>query len=90
MLQKEKVAKEEQNEILQVEINKFKDYPQLSQFKIEALELSKLLSQQFDDLCQKILQAEPLCEITSYLIDKAVNTRLEFESADEKISEFIT
>lgn len=43
-----------------------------------------------NDLCEKKSQSEPLCEITSSLIDEAVNTILEFESADEKISEFIT
>ena len=30
-------------------------------------------------------QVEPLCEITSSLIDEGVSLRLEFDDADEKI-----
>ena len=71
-------------------MDKFKDYPKIDQFKTEALETNKLLSQKLDDLCQKIAQAEPLCEITSSLIDGSVSLRLEFENADDKISKFLS
>ena len=45
MLQQEKMAKEEQSALLQAQIQRFKDYPGLDQFKMEAIELSKTLSQ---------------------------------------------
>ena len=64
LMQNENVAKEEKSKIFQARLDKFKDYPKINQFKTEALETSKLLSQQLDDLCQKIAQAETLCEIT--------------------------
>ena len=48
------------------------------------------MSQQLDVLFHKISLADPLCEIASSLIEKAVNTRLEFENVDEKILGFLT
>ena len=89
-MQNEKTAKAEQEKIFQARLDKFKDYPKIDQFKTEALETSKLFSQQLNDLCQKIAQSEPLCEITSSLIDEASNIRIEFENANENISEFIS
>ena len=52
--------------------------------------MSKLLSQQLNELCQKLAQNEPLCEITSALIDEGINLRLEFDDANEKISKFLS
>ena len=45
LLQNEKNAKAEQGKIFQARLDKFKDYPKIDQFKTEALETSKLLSQ---------------------------------------------
>ena len=44
MLQQEKMAKEEHSALLQAYIQKFKEYSELDQFKMEALKLSKALS----------------------------------------------
>ena len=57
---------------------------------MEALELSKALSRQLDILCQKISLADPLCVKATSLIEKAVNTRLEFKDSNKKISGFLT
>ena len=84
------MAKEEQSASLQAQIHKFKEYSELDQFKMEALELSKALSRQLDILCYKISLADPLFVIATSLIEKAVNTRPEFEDVDEKISGFLT
>ena len=45
MLQQENIAKEEWSALLQAQIQRFKDYPGIDEFKIEALELSKIMSQ---------------------------------------------
>lgn len=45
LLQNEKNEKIEQEKIFQLALEKFKDYPKIDQFKTEALETSKLLSQ---------------------------------------------
>ena len=90
MLQREKLAKEEQNAILQEKLQRFKDYPEVDQFKKEALESNKMLSLQLDILSQKITMVHPLCEITMSLAEKTTNSRLEFEAVDEKISGFLT
>ena len=71
-------------------MDKFKDYPKLDQFKTEALETNKLLSQKLNELCQKMAQVVPLCEITSSLIDEVVTLRQEIDDADEKIYEFLS
>ena len=49
-----------------------------------------MLSLQLDILSQKITMVDPLCEITTSLSEKTTNSRLEFEEADDKISEFLT
>ena len=71
-------------------MDKFKEYPKMSQFITEALEINKLLSQQLNEFFQKLTQIEPLCEITSSLIDKSVTLRQEIDDADDKISEFLS
>ena len=75
--------------MFQSKLDKFKSYPSLDQFKNEALETNKLLSQQLNEFCLKIAEAESLCELTSSLIDEGVTLKLEFDEADEKISEFL-
>ena len=49
LLQNEKIAKAEQEKIFQARLDKFRDYPKLDQFKTEALETNKLLSQQLNE-----------------------------------------
>ena len=48
LLQNEKTAKVEKEKIFQARLEKFKDYPKIDQFKTEALETNKLLSQQLN------------------------------------------
>ena len=71
-------------------MDKFRDYPKLDQFKTKALAISKLLSRQLNELCQNMAQVEPLCEITSSLIDEGINLKVKFDDANEKISEFLS
>ena len=71
-------------------MDKFKDYPKLDQFKTEALEMNKMLSQQLNEFYLKLEQAEPLCKITSSLIYEAVTLRQEIDDADDKISQFLS
>ena len=76
--------------MFQSALDKFKDYPKLAQFITEALEINKLLSQQLNEFCLKLTQIEPLCKITSSLIDKSVTLRKEIEDVDDKIFEFLS
>lgn len=75
---------------LQLSIEQFKDYPEVEEFKKEALEANKALSQQLNLLCQKISLIDPLCITTTSLIDQEVNTRLEFEDADDKVTDYLS
>ena len=61
--------------VFQSEMDKFKEYPKLDQFIVEALEMNKFLSQQLNEFCLKLTQIEPLYESTSSLIDKSVTLR---------------
>ena len=88
LLQNEKNAKIEQEKIFQSALDKFKDYHKLEQLKNEALETNKLLSQQLNEFCLKLTEAEPLCEITSSLIDEAVTLRKEIDDADDTLNLF--
>ena len=40
-------------------------------------------------LCQKIAQAEPLCDIIASIIDKSVDARTDLEQADEILTNFL-
>ena len=72
--QQEIKAKEEKITQLQFSLGQLKDYPKVEEFKKEALEENKALSQQLNLLCQKISLIDPLCIITTSLIDQVVNT----------------
>jgi len=78
-----------QEKEFQATLDKFKDYPKLNEFKSEALEANKLLTQQLIEFCSKLSQAEPFCDITSSLIQNVITLRQEIDDADEKISEFL-
>lgn len=54
------------------------------------MEVTKALSRELNILCHNISLANPLCDIFTSLIEKAVDTRLEFEKADEKITNFLS
>ena len=90
LLKNDKTAKVDQEKKFQARLDKFRDYPQLDQFKIKALETNKLLSRKLNELCQKMAQVEPLCKITSSLIDESISPRLEFDDTDDKISKFLS
>ena len=90
LLQSERNSNIEQEKMFQSGLDKFKEYPMLEQFITEAIEIKKLLSQQLNEFCLQLTQIEPLCEVTSSLIDKSVTLRQEIEDADDKISEFLS
>jgi len=88
--QQEIKAKEEKISQLQLYTEQFKDYPKVEEFKNKALEENKALSQQLNILFHKISLVNPLCIITTLLIDQIVNTRLEFEDVDDKVTNFLS
>jgi len=87
-VQQENKAKEEKITQLQLQVEKFKGYPKVGEFRKEALEVTKALSRQLNILCHKISLVDPLCIITASLIEHAVDTRLEF--ADDKLTKFLS
>jgi len=90
LLQDERNTKIVQEKEFQAALAKFKDFPKLNEFKTEALEANKLLSQQLNNFCTKLTQIEPFIDITSSLIRDIVTLRQEIDDADERISEFLT
>lgn len=79
----EKIAK------LSQEVEKFRSLPQIAKFRIEDLQINKELITQLRLLCHKISLAEPLCEITTAIVDKSVEARQELEQVDETLTNFL-
>jgi len=71
-------------------MEQFKDNPKVQEFIKEALEINNFLSQQLTQRCQKISLIHPLYIKTNALIDQSVNSRLEFEDVDDKITGYIS
>jgi len=72
-------TKDEQIAQLSLQIERFKGFPQLGEFKSESLQINKALSNQLNLLCHNISLALPLCEISSSMIDKSVDARQKLE-----------
>ncbi len=72
------------------QIERFKGYPQVNEFRIEALEMTKALSRQLDIQCHNISLAIPLCDISTSMIEKLVDARLELDKSDEKLTNFLS
>ena len=72
-------SKDEKIAQLSGQIEKTKNIPQPVEFREEALTINKALVIQIKLLCQKIAQAEPLCDIVASIIDKSVDARDDFE-----------
>jgi len=68
-------SKEEQITQLSLQIERFKGYPQVEEFKSETFQITKSLSNQLILLCHNISLALPLCEISSSMINKSVDAR---------------
>lgn len=83
-------SKEDKITQLQLSIEQFKYYPKVEKFKKEALEAKKALSQQLNLLYQKISLIHPLCITTTSLINQVVNAMLEFEHADDKVTNYLS
>jgi len=74
--QQEIKSKEDKITHLQISIEQFKYYLKVEEFKKEAFEANKALTQQLNILCQKISLIDPLCITTTSLIDQIFNTNL--------------
>jgi len=88
--EQEKKSKEEQIVQMKYQIEQFKGYPQINEFRTEALEMTKALSRQLDILCHNISLTVPLCDISASMIEKSVDARLEIEKADERLTNFLS
>lgn len=53
------------------------------------MKINKALITQIKLLCQKIVKAEPLCDLIASLSEKSTNARIELEQADETINNFL-
>ena len=82
-------TKDERITQLSQEIENFRSLPQVSEFRIEGLQINKALMTQLKLLCHNISLAEPLCEITASIIDKSVEARRDLEQADETLTSFL-
>lgn len=82
--------KDEQISQLSLQIQKFKSLPQPADFKTEALQINKALLTPIRLLCHNISQVEPLCDITTSIIDKSVDAKQDLEQADETLTDFLT
>lgn len=82
-------SKDEKIAQLSAQIEKTKNLPQPAKFRVEALQINKALITQIKLLCQKIVQAEPLCDLTTSLCDKSIDARIDLEQADETLTNFL-
>lgn len=57
---------------------------------LEALQIAKELSSQLSLLCHNISLALPLCKISSSMVDKSVDARLNLEQEDERLTIFLS
>lgn len=83
-------TKYEQISQLSLQIQKFKNLPQPADFRTEALQINKAMVTKIRLLCHKISQVEPLCDITTSIIDKTVDARQDLEQTDETLTDFLT
>ena len=83
-------TKDEQIAQLSAQVEKFKCLPQPADFRAEAIQINKALITQIRLLCHKIAQVEPLCDITTSIIDKSVDARQDLEQVDETLTDFLT
>lgn len=74
-------SKEEQIAQLTVQIERFKEYPQVREFRSKILQITKALSSQLSLLCHNISLVLPLCEISSPMVDKSIHARLDLEKS---------
>ena len=83
-------SKEEYIAQLSLQIEIFKEYPQVGEFRSESLQITKALSNQLSLICHNISLVLPLCEISSSMIDKLVDVRLKLEQVDERLTNFLS
>lgn len=72
------------------QIQRFKGYPKVEEFKTEAMEMTEALPRQLDLVCHNISLVVPLCDISASMIDKLVDAMLELEKADESLNKFLS
>jgi len=83
-------TKDERIAQLSQEVEKFRSLPKAAEFRTKALQINKALITQLKLLCRNISLAEPLCEITTSIVDKSVEARQDLEQADETLTNFLS
>lgn len=68
-------TKDEKTAQLSLQVEKFKSLPQPADLRSEALQINKALVTQLRLLCHNISLVEPLCDITSSIVDKSIDAR---------------
>jgi len=66
-----------------------KNLPKIDEFKAEALQLNKGLINQVKLLCQHLIRAEPLCELSASISEKVDKARADLDQAEETLTNFI-
>jgi len=79
-------SKEEKITQLTIQIERFKEYPQVGEFRSKTLQITRALSSQLSLLCHNISLILPLCEISLSMVEKSVDARLDLEKADERLT----
>ena len=82
-------SKDEHITQLSLQIERFKEFPKVEEFKSEALQITKALSTNLNLLCNNISLVPPFCEISSSMIDKSFEDKKKLERVDETLTEFI-
>ena len=83
-------TKDERIAQLSAQVERFKSLPQPAEFRAEAIQVNKALITQIRFLCHEIAQVEPLCDITTSIIDKSVDARQDLEQPDDTLTYFLT
>ena len=87
----EQISKTKDDQIAQLshQVEKFKSLPQPVDFRSGALQINKALITQLKLLCHNISLVEPLCEITTSIVDKSIDARQDLEQADDTLTKFL-
>ena len=82
-------TKDEQIAQLSAQLEKTKGIPQITEFRVEALQINTTSISQIKLLCQQIAQVEPLCELTTSISEKIEKARTELDQVEETLRLFV-